>query len=738
MALAKRPEEMSDEELDAELARHQAPSAGLSLAKKPEDMSDQELDAALAQHQTKKPEKKQIGLYGGGAASVPEGATDAALEGAGNALSFGYLPHLQAAVEKPLYGALNAVTGQDVQPDDYVTARDRNIERMNSEEREHPIASKAGGLAGGLVGSMATPIPGMGAGGGILKTAAQGAGYGAAQGALQNPGDIKGKIDPLQLEEREQGAIQGAKMGGAAGAATGLVSKGLGALSRSGEVAEKVGNENAIKASGGMLRDFRTMGAKGQIEPVGSFAMENGLVKAGDTTEDIAVKADAFNKKAGEELDKVYSEAREKFGKQADKIGFDPKRDKAAILESARQELGDTVGAKTAISKLENYLDEVSSRHGDQPNEAAKSAFGEAFEGYKGKFKEYLKNRKSYKNAVGTAGENAEQPVLPGLTDDLQRTGSQKVNPELIGKDAEVMSSQESFPSKQMHLLERELPEHSKEGFNAMSREDLRPLQEKMVLDEATSNDTLNRSKQGKIEGTGLVDRSYGEAEVPGVKSGYGQTEMPFEPNKPTRPERPNEIRNPKSPKAANDIKTAIDKEINYARNPLNGEPPATEKAFSAARKAISKKVEESIESLGGSELVDRLKKANRDYGYSKQLSSMAEDKIARENSNRAISLTDTIAGGAGAAVGGGVGALSGGDSKHASEGAIIGGLLSGAANKGLRKYGPSTLAAGARAASVPLGLLARPASLGASATNNPALLRSIIENQTLGKKDKK
>lgn len=511
------------------------------------------------------------------------GPAQAALEHGANAASYGYIPHLQALAEPvtdAIGNAYNRITGSgpsDVgsrpgeAPYNYVKSRDKNINRLNQEEEQNPKSALAGKVGGSVVSALATPLPVVGAGKGLLSLGAHGAAYGAAQGAVSNPGDTEGKLDPYQLSDRAVNTAKGTAIGGVAGVSSGLVGKGLNALAQSGESASKFAQEKAIKASGGMLRDFRSMGARGQIEPVGQFALDHGLVQAGDTVEDVANKSEQFNKKAGDQLKGIYDQAHSEALANAkpediekiNSVGFNPAKDKDAILDSIKQSMGKDVDKKSAINHVSNYLDTLIEEHGDRPF----------------------------------------------------------------------------------------------------------------------------------------------------------------------------------TPKEAQEVKTAMDQKINYSRNPLSSEP-AAEKGFSAARKFISQKIDQDIDTIGHAtgqnDLLEQLKGANADYGRSAQLKSMAHDRVARENANRSFGLTDTIAGSAGGIIGGAAGqALGGNDGKHIGEGALLGGLVAGGANKLGRTYGPAIQASMANKTAPVLAKTAAPLGrLGQAINPNPLVTtRAATETGLLKKK---
>lgn len=169
-------------------------------------------------------------------------------------------------------------------------------------------------------------------------------------------------------------------------------------------------------------------------------------------------------------------------------------------------------------------------------------------------------------------------------------------------------------------------------------------------------------------------------------------------------------------PATANEVKGAIDRVINYSRNPLNKQP-VTEKAFSSARRILEGKIAKDIDFLGaqlGDESLSKtLREANKEFGTSANVYNIANDRVQRESANQMFGLTDTIAGGAGTTIG----AVLGG-----APGAVATGLLATAANKLGRTYGPGLVSGGADALSkgllksekvlrkAPMGLVGRDA----------------------------
>jgi len=174
-----------------------------------------------------------------------------ALEGFGNGISMGYLPHLQAGAESlgDLIGsgkdkALDAVgldkyasvdhqlekDGFQLPDSGYVKSRDENIKRQKDQATENPWTAGTANVAGALTGGIASaPLFGVanstralpaitrladGKRAFDLGRVGQAAMTGATVGVLANPGDTKGEISPMQLKERAVNGAIGAGIGG--------------------------------------------------------------------------------------------------------------------------------------------------------------------------------------------------------------------------------------------------------------------------------------------------------------------------------------------------------------------------------------------------------------------------------------------------------------------------------------------------------------------------------------------
>lgn len=297
------------------------------------------------------------------------------LENYGNATTLGYLPQLQAATQPLVDKAVGAITGTAPDPQSYVQRRDENIDRIAKESAENPKSALAGTALGVVNSALATPELPFLKGAGVVNSIGKGAATGATYGAVQNPGDVAGEVNPLQLQDRAKNAAIGTVVGGGTGLATSGISKGLNALSNSAKSAEEIAQEQAINASGGMKRDFKLLDEKGRLNEVGQFGLDNDIVQAGDNVESIAKKAETARKQAGDTLDTVYQTANQSLKPEdAEKIkGFNPVRDKDEILSSIKGKLAKDPDQKGALNAVSGYLDQLGEHYGDQtltPGEA--------------------------------------------------------------------------------------------------------------------------------------------------------------------------------------------------------------------------------------------------------------------------------------------------------------------------------------------------------------------------------
>lgn len=152
----------------------------------------------------------------------PDGpsAEQTALESYGNAATLGYLPQLQAAVQKLFPDASGGADaeleaqGFNVDQESYLESRDRNIGRMDRQAEENPNAAMLG-TGAGILATAAIPVGHAARGASLAAKAGRGAATGAAFGAAANPGDVEGELSPVQAGQRGKNAAVGAAFGAA-------------------------------------------------------------------------------------------------------------------------------------------------------------------------------------------------------------------------------------------------------------------------------------------------------------------------------------------------------------------------------------------------------------------------------------------------------------------------------------------------------------------------------------------
>ncbi len=373
-------------------------------------------------------------------ASIPQ----TILEHGANAATMGYLPQLQAMAEPVTNAIGNMVTGNNVEATPYVQARDQGIKRLQEEQQANPKTALASQVGGTILGAAATPIPGLGASKGIVSGMLKGAGGGAAQGFLQNPGDIKGEVDPLQLGDRASNAAKGAAIGGAAGGVTEVAKKGLRALARGPETLKEVATGSAVKASGAILKDFRSLEGKGKTNELGEFALDKGLVKAGDTIDDVAAKADALRQDAGSRLSKIYKGVVEDFNKDGvaegissaektdlSRIGFNPARDKDQIISEVSKAMGNQEGKKAAVKRLSDYFDQLIEDHGDNTLDPK---LAQDIKTEVDKVAGWARNPLTKEPATESAYKEARRIISKKIDEDIDRLGKLSGNNEALSQ----------------------------------------------------------------------------------------------------------------------------------------------------------------------------------------------------------------------------------------------------------------------------------------------------------------
>jgi hypothetical protein len=413
--------QLSDEELEAmvmgggQSAPPRQPQGGLDFG----SMSDEELEA-LASGQA--PQQAQFDVPQETAQPPGPSRAQTALESAGKGATLGYLAQLQAMAEPLTDRAFNLIPGMSAEPtpmrqmnpgsQEYVQARDRNIKRQRAQATAHPGTAFAGEM-GGILATSAIPAGAIGAAGRLAGRGAQavglgaklgsttgkiaaGAAQGAGFGAVINPGDVEGEVNPLQLDERMSNAQMGAAFGG------GLRAAGAG-LQKAAPKMKQAAEQLAFKSGGAMLREFRRLAPKGDVNKIGRFMLDKKIVTPGARLGVIEQRAESVRQQAGKALDNVYSKSKDAMGdalnipkklqglkpsqfatmkkgnlgkrwqnmtprefSEVRNVGFNPARDKQKLLSSVNKDLGDMVGKDSAIDQVQKYLDQLVKTHGNK------------------------------------------------------------------------------------------------------------------------------------------------------------------------------------------------------------------------------------------------------------------------------------------------------------------------------------------------------------------------------------
>lgn len=282
-------------------------------------------------------------------------STEAGLEGFGEGATLGYLNNIQAATEPLAFKALNALTGQNVEADDYLTARDGYNKRQEQLQKENPKSFGAGQIAGTIVSSL--PVAKAAQGATMLARAGQAAKAGAVYGGLQNTSEKEGEITTLDHEfaNRTENAATGYVLGGASSIGADAIAKaGSRAAQSVSNLRNKVGG--SLKKSAESLAENST-GATGLQSSkfqkgAGRELLDNGDVQAFDSAENILEKVTKRQDEAGRLIGQSLQEL--------DKKGVTASVDNVVgALEGKISELNKSAGNEKIISQIQKEIDNL-------------------------------------------------------------------------------------------------------------------------------------------------------------------------------------------------------------------------------------------------------------------------------------------------------------------------------------------------------------------------------------------
>lgn len=297
------------------------------------------------------------------------------LSGLAKETSFGYAPQIAGNIEAAVGKAGELLGLSDPKP--FEQRKQEVIQRFKDYETETmekaPVASTIGRVAGFAAPMKATGLLMKGASkalpaiSGMAQTAPKIAqiGKSAAEagiiaGAQQTDGD---------MQERLHNAAMGALTGGA-------FTAGGQAIGAAGKQLSEAAKGMRIKGAGAMLKDFRNIFDRGQLDELDEFLKSKKLVGPGSSVASVAEKAARIQKETGKKLGDLYNQAKQKLSdpKFAEKLnsaqafqkaGFAPKFQKDEILSAVTSDLKGEVGSRTGVQAVSNYLDDIVSQYGD-------------------------------------------------------------------------------------------------------------------------------------------------------------------------------------------------------------------------------------------------------------------------------------------------------------------------------------------------------------------------------------
>lgn len=296
-------------------------------------------------------------------------AAVAGLESVGRGAAFGLAPYLSAGAEQAMYALTPqsdtdkqlAAQGFNIQEKtpSFVESRDAFVNRAKKQEELYPAATTAGELTGlissaPIAGAGLKLIPGLAAPAATaIGRTSQAIGSGAAAGLLQTPEPIKGEMDlqiPERLQQAEFGAIGGGLLQGA----------GEGVRKLGGSLG-KFAEERAFKAAGATAsKKDKSLIKHGRATKIGRALIDEGIIKPGDTYDDILEKTTSAKKNAGEAIGQIYDDT---FAAQKPEIlkNLSSKESVSGLLHKAveKSSVKPTIGKKAYEDTMNQVIDDL-------------------------------------------------------------------------------------------------------------------------------------------------------------------------------------------------------------------------------------------------------------------------------------------------------------------------------------------------------------------------------------------
>jgi hypothetical protein len=335
-------------------------------------------------------------------ATTPEmnAPVQAAAEGFGNTVTMGYLPQIEAGVEKYAVNPLAKLFGLGGTAEDeklrqqgfnipeqsYTELRDENIARHQALEKSNPTASMLGKGAG-IAATMLVPGGAAAKGAGLVKSALAAGTSGAVQGALYNPGDEKGVVhNPLEGDFQGDARAANAATGFLTGAGGTVAGKALGKV---GDVAMQraVGRKKYTPGVGTTLADEGIIGTKGMMQKQVASKMSSRGDEISDLVDSIPGQIDS---------DPIAASVRGEAAKFMPRSGAPAAADAQKIGKLG--EMADDIQTRGKISPAE-ALDRriIAGRRGFRNDDPLESLLGQASKKEQAGYSQALKD--GYANA---------------------------------------------------------------------------------------------------------------------------------------------------------------------------------------------------------------------------------------------------------------------------------------------------------------------------------------------------
>jgi hypothetical protein len=334
---------LSDQELDAMIAKRSQPAATPKLA----DLSDDDLDRMIAEKQ--------------GSPSLPEPKRhtkgDSALMAGIQGASAGFLDEISGAGEaigravgvKGIGGKFSDVELADDGPtldwqtlrDAYIQARDKKRTLLADQAKEYPAETTAASIAGAIV----SPVNKIAKGASLAKG-------GAAIGGVTALGNSDADNAKDLLIDTATGTVTGLVLGKGAEKAGKLVDKGV---QKVGEKSKAAAEWLAARALGLERNTIKSQGAA-NVRAAGRQALDEGVLSPFANTDDLINRNDAVRKAGGKLMGEAY-EAIDEAGAST----FSPTR----VGDKVNKELSPTFRTpinKAETAQLDNTIETILAR----------------------------------------------------------------------------------------------------------------------------------------------------------------------------------------------------------------------------------------------------------------------------------------------------------------------------------------------------------------------------------------